>query len=170
MRTYSEFSPTQFDQKGMGLDDKQTWLVAPVAHNRDSGLLAKSNWDVFVQELTLKCKTNTWEICRFGHWANGWFEIIIIQPETNAELLGNTTEDSLADYPVLDSIDFSDKEENAMVEYWKSCSLRERLELISRFNERKSNSENNISIFASRKKHWPEPLYEDIRDIINDNY
>jgi hypothetical protein len=42
MQVYSEFRPSQFDCKGLGCEDQQDWLVAPVANNRDADSLQRS--------------------------------------------------------------------------------------------------------------------------------
>lgn len=41
---YKEFRPTQFDAKGLGLEDQQDWIVVPVSQNRDSGPFEESNF------------------------------------------------------------------------------------------------------------------------------
>ena len=52
MITYREFRPSGFDVKGLGLDDRQDWLVAPVTVNRDSNCLERSNWEVVTDDIT----------------------------------------------------------------------------------------------------------------------
>jgi len=62
------------------------------------------------------------QIHRFGHWANGWFEIVLVNPD-KPELvkLAQELEDSLENYPVLDENDFSEREHEAANETWKNC-------------------------------------------------
>ena len=51
MKRYSEFAPTGFDSAGAFLPDRQDWLVAPTAQNRDSETLDKSNFAVLLKEV-----------------------------------------------------------------------------------------------------------------------
>jgi len=83
MQRYCEFRPTNFDCHGLGLPERQDWLVVPVGHGRDSDTLAESNWAVAKQRLdNLDPHCLDHEIHRFGHWANGWFEIILVRPDS----------------------------------------------------------------------------------------
>lgn len=130
MRTYSEFQPTGFDPRGLGLEDKQEWFVFPVSRNRDSEALTESNWRVSIRDLNALAEPETWELHRFGHWACGWFEIVIVQPGTAAAKLGETTENALADYPVLDEHDFSELEHEQADAMWRHMRQRERVDYI----------------------------------------
>jgi hypothetical protein len=68
--TYASWAPTGLDTRGLGLDDRQDWLVGPVTTNRDAGALQRSNFAVVTDDLFRKDCNNV-EIHRFGHWANG---------------------------------------------------------------------------------------------------
>jgi hypothetical protein len=107
MRTYAEFRPTAFDCAGLALEDRQGWLVAPCGHNRDSTLLAESNWAA--QEKALP-EGDDVEVHRFGHWANGWFELTIVRPGSAAAKEAVEIESALANYPVLSDEDYSARE------------------------------------------------------------
>jgi hypothetical protein len=121
MQLYSEYRPTTFDPTGLGLDDRQTWLVLPVIRTRDSGPLEESNFDAAVK--SLGGESETLEIHRFGHWGPGWFEIAIIDPSRAAE--GEQIESALAHYPVLDDSDLSEREYDAAQESWDCWGARE---------------------------------------------
>lgn len=108
MIRYKEFRPTGADAKGLGLEDKQDWFVLPVSRNRDSELLAESNFSVALE--MVGGESETVEIHRFGHWACGWFEIVIIQPGSEAENKGWEIEAALENYPVLSDEDYSNKQ------------------------------------------------------------
>lgn len=120
MIKYSQFRPTCFDCKGLGLPDQQDWLVAPVSHNRDSEPLSESNFAVFLK--ALGGESDNVQVHRFGHWGPGWFEIILINPNC-ADLVkqAEDMETALADYPVLDEMDFSEREQNEADEIWRNC-------------------------------------------------
>ena len=101
MTTYSQFRPTAFDPEGLGLPDRQDWLVLPVIQTRDSGPLEVSNFRVALQQLD--GESNTVEVHHFNHWGPGWFEIILAHPSREADV--TAIEESLEEYPVLDDVD-----------------------------------------------------------------
>ena len=102
MMTYSEFRPTAFDARGLGLDDRQDWLVGPVSQTRDSEALERANFKVAMEELDrVDPEGDDHELHRFGHWGPGWFEIVIIRPDTDCHREAIDMEAALADYPVL---------------------------------------------------------------------
>jgi hypothetical protein len=119
MITYSEFRPTPFDTFGSFLPDLQSWFVAPVSRNRDSGPLDESNFSVALK--MLGGESDTVEVQRFGHWGPGWFEIILVAPNSTAFKEAESMEASLADYPVLDDMDYSEREQEAANQTWKQC-------------------------------------------------
>lgn len=130
MITYKEFRPTAFDCRGLGLPDQQDWLVAPVSQNRDSEALSRSNFECFVK--AMGGESEDVQVHRFGHWGPGWFEIVLINP-ARADLVkqAQEMEDSLADYPVLDEMDFSQKEQDEANEVWQNCyRVNERIKYI----------------------------------------
>jgi hypothetical protein len=119
MQCYRDFRPTGFDPKGLGLVDQQDWLVCPVARNRDSGVLAESNWEVFGCILDgLDPAGVDHETHRFGQWANGWFELVIVRPGSACAVEAESFEASLSDYPVLDDSDYSERELAAAESVW----------------------------------------------------
>lgn len=129
METYSEFQPTGFDPSGIGLEDQQDWLVVPVARNRDSDCLAESNFACALKDLGGEGEDV--QVHRFGHWANGWFEIIIVRPGSDAEKKAEEIESALADYPVLDDDDFYNREQEEAERIWgDNYSVAERISYI----------------------------------------
>ncbi len=160
MRTYSEFQPSGFDAKGLGLDDRQEWLVCPVGVNRDSDCLIRSNWAVVTSEL-IACSEMTeqgepdCEVHEFGHWACGWFKIAIVRPGSKAAEVAELWENALSEYPVACDDHFSNLEYEETCEYWASMSLKERVERCQ---------EAGASIFAARHNSPPEAVYERLRE------
>lgn len=121
MKTYSEYRPTQFDQPGLALDDKQDWLVC-IGRNRDSDALARSNWRVAEKSFeALDPSGVDHEVHRFGHWACGWLELIIVRPDTPCAKEAGDMEAALADYPILDEHDCSEEEQTEANETWANC-------------------------------------------------
>ena len=119
MKPYRTWKPTQFDTAGICLDDRQDWLVLPCGRNRDSEPFTESN---FVTTLSLLGgESDTVEVHRFGHWACGWLEIILVDPASPAFAIAESIEDRLSNYPILDETDFSEREHTAANETWSNC-------------------------------------------------
>lgn len=118
MTKYAEFAPTGFDHKGAFLREQQDWLVALVTQTRDSGPLDQSNFASFLA--ALGGESDTVEVHRFGHWGPGWFEIILIDPQSPQVKIAEELEASLENYPVLDEQDFSKREHEEYCESWDS--------------------------------------------------
>lgn len=120
MKPYKEFRPTSLDCRGLGLSEQQNWLVLGVAHNRDSGPLEESNFACALKELG--GESDDVEVHRFGHWGPGWFEIILINPNSPEHVkLATEIEASLENYPVLDEQDFSEREQQEANDIWRNC-------------------------------------------------
>jgi len=116
---YKDWAPTQFDQRGLALPDRQEWLVCPTARNRDSGPLDESNFAAAIEIFEALPQVDDeppYEVARFGHWGPGWFEIILVHPAYAAEC--EKLEGALEDYPVLDEMDFCKRESEAEQEAW----------------------------------------------------
>ena len=145
MQKYQDYQPTGFDDKGYMLDEQQHWLVLPCGRNRDSDPLDESNFQSAID--TLGGESDVVEIHRFGHWACGWFEVIIVQPDTPQADIAEEIEAALADYPVLDEQDHSEREWDYATEVWNNCfNLGEKVELCKEYE---------VSIFAARHDRIP---------------
>lgn len=144
MRTYREYAPTPFDPKGLNLPDQQDWLVL-IGQSRDSSTLDRSNFECALDRLG--GESDTVQVCRFEHWACGWFEIIIINPKSEQAQIAKDIEEALKQYPVVNEGHWSELEFNEAVEYWVSISISERMEWCRRFS---------VSIFAARRNEIPE--------------
>jgi len=118
MQRYKEFSPTPFDAKGLGLPDQGNWLVVPCSRTRDSVPFEESNFAAALE--MLGGESDTVEVHRFGHWGPGWFEIIIVDPDSPAATIAGDIETRLGDYPVLDDDDLSEREAEEAGESWDS--------------------------------------------------
>lgn len=159
MRTYAKFQPSGFDTKGLGLPDRQDWLVAPVTVNRDSDCLTRSNWEVVTESFRLNPEASDedeFEVHRFGHWACGWFEVCLVKPDTSTARMAEDWESALADYPVASDDHFSDLEYRETSDYWARMSLRERRSECERAGVSK--------LVAYRNSDLPDRLWEHLRD------
>jgi len=160
MITYKNFRPSHFDSHINFDEDREDWLVGPCVHNRDSDILTEANWKAFNQAMwearSVNLDENDYEVHRFGHWGNGWFEIVLIKPGTKAAENAKKLEDKLENYPILDEDLHSSMEDEATYEYWKTMSLRERIEVCKK---------RQVSIFAARKDDCiPDNIYDYLRD------
>lgn len=111
-----------------------------LSHNRDSHTMAESNWDAAV---ALVGNLPGVEIHRFNHWGHGWVESLLVRPDAPASTVKacEEIESRLADYPLLDEDDYSEREYDQVHSSWKSASLRERIEACRK---------HGLSIFAAR--------------------
>jgi len=130
LQRYADFRPTSFDPAGlarhrMGYDDddcdRSSWLVCPTSQTRDSGTLAQSNYAQMLAALE-ECdpEGEHHEEHRFGHWACGWFEVIIVRPDSPAQKVAEDAASALADYPILNDEDHSERESEEQVRDWHS--------------------------------------------------
>jgi hypothetical protein len=147
MQPYREFQPTGFDPKGAFLEDeRQDWLVLPTGRNRDSGPYSLSNFDTALE--MLGGESETVEVHRFGHWGPGWYEIIIVKPDTPAHDKALEIERSLKDYPILDEEDCWEREWTGATECWANqTTIAERVDLCQKAG---------VSVFAARHGYIPE--------------
>ena len=126
--------------------DLSNFLLVPVIRTRDSGIRQLSNFNTALK--MLGGESDTVQIHRFGHWGCGWFERILIDPkDARAVAKGEDIESCLADCPILDDSDYSEREWEYAQETWRKMSLRERIELCKKYNE---------SIFAARHDTIPQ--------------
>jgi hypothetical protein len=117
METYSNYSPSAYDTEGLGLPERQDWYVVPCARNRESNCLAESNFAYALE--AMGGEGDNVEIHRFGHWTCGWFEIIIVRPNTNAYAAAREIEESLEDYSILDEEDYDKRQMEEAHSVWK---------------------------------------------------
>jgi hypothetical protein len=140
-----------------------------LSRTRDSLLLDESNWDAACNSLCAEAydegqcgfidRPNVYH-WRAGHWACGWVEYLMVRadaPESIREEAGEIV-CSLADYPILNESDYSDREFNAVCNYWEHCSVSDRVDYLQRAG---------LSIFAARRDTLPEDcgrLFDTLRE------
>lgn len=147
MERYRDWSPTACDPTGLGLDDRQDWWVVGVVQTRDSGCLDRSNYRSALRAFEeADPEGNDHEEHRFGHWGPGWFDIILVRPDSECERIADKIECGLADYPVVNESDFSELEDEEAQLTWEQQSLRYRIEACRR---------SQVSIFAARHDDYP---------------
>ena len=148
----------------------------PVGHyvitsrHRDSGLLESTNWDAIIREMgqpaslydngPMEESLYTWSA---SHWAVGWVEYLTLKPDAPADMLNKAEAilARLADYAIVDDDLMSEREMDAMQDYWNAMDRRERIELLA---------ERGDSIFAARRDDIgdiPESTMQRIRDRLD---
>lgn len=158
MKAFKEWAPSSFDAKGLGPKQRQEWLVGPVTTNRDADCLARSNWEVVTGDLDKNHNPDHWEVHEFGHWACGWFRIVLVAPGTEAARCLEEWEHSLDNYPIADENHFSDLEVEEAHKVWGSCFTdRERLAYMR----------DHKSQFDCLSKHSGKPAIERWREVLD---
>lgn len=149
MIKYKDYSPTPFDSKGAFLDnDRKDWEVVNVIKTRDSNCFERANFDSAIE--LLGGESDNVEIHRFGHWGPGWFEIIIVNPNSREYNIAKMIEEKIENYPCLDEDRYSMYQYEEMQEIWDFMSLQEKIDICK---------EKGISIFSARKDSPPEEVY-----------
>jgi hypothetical protein len=114
LQRYREWSPTSFDRAGLNGEQNgiADYLVMPTMRSRDSEAIELSNFEVALDRLG--GESEKVQVHQFGHWACGWFEIILVHPD-RAPVAQNIV-DELESYPVLDDDHHSQTEFNLAAE------------------------------------------------------
>jgi hypothetical protein len=80
---YKDWRPTPLDIPGAFLSGRDEWKVMRNIRHRDSSERTCQRFNAAVARLGGESKTV--EVHRFGHWMQGWFEIILVSPEHRKE-------------------------------------------------------------------------------------
>ena len=127
MERLKDWDPSSCDSKSNYMGDRSHfhWYVFPLCKTRDSDLLTESNWECITKELQAD-KVPGCEIHRFGHWACGYYEIILIHP-WHKSLLDKAydIERALYNYPVFSDDHYSQLQWDNQAEQWESWVRRD---------------------------------------------
>lgn len=92
-------------------DKYDSWLVAPGGRHRDSDAIERANYRAMTERILMNEPLgDDWDILRFGHWAVGWIEEIVVRPGTHAYELAVEAARQLENYPILDEHIFAEEE------------------------------------------------------------
>ena len=151
MQTYASFSPTGFDHHINFEDSRESWLIL-LSQNRDSDCLTRSNFTCALE--ALGGESETVEVHRFGHWGCGWFELILVDPNSPQAQIAQDIENALSDYPVLNEEHFSELEELEALQVWQNCySPKDRIRYI-----------------RENRRQFEFNSYQDLRAVIRGEY
>jgi len=135
METYKDHKPTGLDRH-INLPERDDWLIVAF-HTRESDNLEESNWQVFMDKLSPAeglanleqgSEEAPAEVHRFGHWACGWYEVILVKPNSWQEAVAKDLWHSLEDYPLLNEEDYCQRCFDDAVDAWNDLSPEEKQE------------------------------------------
>jgi len=124
MIQYKKYKPTQFDYHVE--TEYEDWYVAPVMITRDTEeySLDYSNYYSLLEILEKENEDDYTELS-FGHWACGWFNIILIKPNTELYKKVEEIEKGLQEYPVINEENYSENYYYYAVNQWEDEYYRE---------------------------------------------
>jgi hypothetical protein len=95
-------------------EDLSAYYIGP-SRSRDSDTLTESNFHVALE--MLGGESETVRVARFGHWACGWAETILVHESDKAKVKQlNEIACALENYACLDETDYSERENEAQRE------------------------------------------------------
>ena len=106
--------------------DYPDWIIVHTI-TRDSDLLARSNWESFINELN-GIDTDTWAVERSNHWAVGWVDYLAVAPGSEAQQSADQLNARIEEYPVLDEEAYSAAEWQATADLWDEMTIKDRID------------------------------------------
>ena len=134
-----------------------------LSHNRDSGILEKSNYECAIRMLEEETENLDLEedgfftVC-FNHWAVGWIETIMIPFDSPLVPEAENILCAIESYPVLDEHDYCEKEVEEVECLWRDMSFDRRLDIAR---------DAGVSIFAIRHDEFGSEIYAMLREYLN---
>lgn len=120
-KRWSDSGPTPFDSSENYIGTQLTEYVSILGQNRDSDALTRSNFESMLEALGGENEDAGVEVHRFGHWACGWYELILIRADSVDKLeLARVQLNRLDNYPVLDEYHWSQLESDEASEFIES--------------------------------------------------
>ena len=154
IEVYKNWAPDSFAVKGLNASENNiSEHKVLFCKTRDSNLLEESNFQQIKEILG-----DYAEIFKFNHWACGYFELILVNPNVPDEIKEKCGEIlcSLSEYPVLNDNHYSYLQFEKCSEYWDSLSKEERKTKL-----RENNVKENLKEFLKGEK-FPEFLFNEI--------
>jgi len=93
VRLFRDFKPTAVDPAGNGPAEIQDWIVSRLTRSRDSDAQANSRFARRVR--ALGGEGPDLRILRFSHWGCGWFEIVVVRPDSEVAKKLETLDEDL---------------------------------------------------------------------------
>jgi hypothetical protein len=136
---YWNWSPSQYDRKGLGLPDYQDWLLAPIVLNPSIATVSEeANWLAMLDAYDKVCQSleldasNGYRTFAFAHWFTG-YRIALINPKC-PELISAAQQIAarLEENPILCERKLAEVEHAAQESNWRQMTRQERRESIRR--------------------------------------
>jgi len=153
------------------LEEVGEWLVlqyedgSPIESAQYSSLLSQSNYEVACSML---------DEVESHDFYNGW---IIVKPGTEAERIGEEIERSLANYPILDESDLSEREMEEYYESWVNYGARDFAQgIVDKFDLDESaedfildyDTDKLLELYESVLNHYYETESDGVRLFVSD--
>ena len=107
------------------VSDIESWLVAQgLGNNRDADSLTRSNHAVAVERLNAAGEDD-WRLMQMGHWACGWYDVVIVRPGSACAVVAADLIDALDDYPALDEHAWSEMQSDEATKAFASWGWRD---------------------------------------------
>lgn len=139
----------------MGEDMSDHYVV--LSQHRDSDIIAQSNFESAVRMLTeVDPDSENFTICRFGHWAVGWMESIMVPINAPYEIIGLCEDivNSINQYPILDRDHHSEMKHDYIVGYWQTLDSEERAQILRDNGENGKRWRSNYPVGAAYDYLW----------------
>jgi len=108
MTQLKNWNPSNWDSRSnyMGTKEFDEYYVVYCKTRDSNSILCDSNWEILCKELHAE-ENNGVEIVRFGHWACGHYDLLLVSPDS--KMLNKAQEfcDSLESYPILNEDHYS---------------------------------------------------------------
>ncbi|KKN28148.1 hypothetical protein LCGC14_0857140 [marine sediment metagenome] len=144
-------------------EDMSEYYKGLARRPRAPNALMDSNFEMALE--LLGGESETVLVCSFGSWTGSFEQILVHESDEVAVAALEDVAERLAEYPVLDDEDHSEREDKATDVLWKELGLRERIEYLVKHEE---------SIFAARTDnaydlyHRAEQTYYYVQMLANE--
>ncbi len=144
-------------------EDMSEYYEGPAQFPRSPDALTDSNFYAALE--MLGGASDTVIIGSFGSWCGSFEQILVHESDTVAVAALEGITEQLAEYPILDEEDHSERETEATEALWTSMDMRERIEVLVKHQE---------SVFASRANtSWDlheraEQTYYEVQVLANE--
>jgi len=127
--------------------DKPDWVIV-VSRSRDSEIIDESNFECALDRLGRESKDVAVE--RFGHWACGWFELLLVNPKAKRKVkIAYDIFEELKAYPVLDESDYSERQTEYQANYAKGAQKNLAKALSTHFGLKNTKELENIAFYLN---------------------
>lgn len=134
MEKLKNWNPSSWDSRAnyMGTNDYDEYFVVYCKTRDSNSILCESNWEILCKELHAE-ENNGVEIVRFGHWACGHYDLLLVSPDSKELSRAEEFYHALENYPVLSDDHYSNKMFEAESEAFNNIESDFRYDLENKF-------------------------------------